>query len=228
QRSTGGIGRDRADKTSPLELMQQNDLATLRKHIPEAAWPPVLQWLQEHPIHVRVVKPRKTKLGDYWMPRPGRPPRITVNNDLNPYAFLVTLVHEFAHHSTWLQTPRTDPHGAEWRLEYRKLMQPFLSPAVLPPDVLLALQLHLLDASASSCTDVKLMRALLRHEPDPVLVLERLPERTLFHFRGSIYVKGPRLRKRYKCRRLNDRRIYLIDPLIEVHVHDPAVMNAAS
>lgn len=207
--------------------MPANELETLRQQLPEAAWAPVLAWLQEHTVRVRVVEPRRTKLGDYWIPRGGRGARITVNNDLNPYAFLVTLVHEFAHHTTYLLAKRAEPHGAEWRKEYQRLMRPFLSPAVLPLDVLHALEIHLRDASASSCTDRTLMRALLRHEAEPMLVLEKLPERSLFHFNGSIYVKGPRLRKRYKCRCLNNRRIYLMDPLVEVHIHDPAVVGNA-
>ncbi len=208
--------------------MYANDLDTLRKHLPEAAWPPVQAWLQQHPLSVQVVKPRRTKLGDYRGSFRGEAPRITVNNDLNPYAFLVTLVHEFAHHSTFLVARRAEPHGLEWKSEYQRLMRPFLSPAVLPTDVLLALGTHMRSASASSCTDRRLMRALLRHETEPKLVLEHLPERALFHYNGSIFVKGPRLRKRYRCRCLNNRRIYLMDPLVHVHTHDPALVGHAS
>ena len=208
--------------------MLSNGAEALRPHIPEAAWAPVLQWLQQHPVQVRVVEPRRTKLGDYRLPLGAKPPRITVNNDLNPYAFLVTLVHEFAHHATFLRERHAQPHGHEWRMEYQRLMRPFLSPLVLPADVLLALELHMQRASASSCTDRQLMRVLLRHEAEPVLVLERIPERALFHFNNSIYVKGPRLRKRYQCRCLNNRRLYLMDPLVEVRMHDPTIVSSAS
>lgn len=205
--------------------MTHRDPEILRAHLPEAAWPPVHQWLREQAVPVHVVKPRLTKLGDYRMAVGGRSARITVNNDLNPYAFLVTLVHEFAHHGAWTQDRRAQAHGEEWRAEYKRLMRPFLSPAVLPPDVLLALELHLRNAPASSCTDRTLMRALLRHEAQPVLTLERLPERAIFHFRGAIYVKGQRLRKRFQCRCLNNRRMYLMDPLVEVDVHRPAAVG---
>lgn len=211
-----------------MSTVRRTDPETLRQHLPAAAWPPVQDLLRELAVPVHVVKPRRSKLGDYWMPRDGRPPKITVNNDLNPYAFLVTLVHEFAHHTTWLSAKRAEPHGAEWRREYQRLMRPFLSPAVLPPDVHIALEGHLRRAPASSCTDRSLMRTLLRHENEPVLVLERLPERSLFQFNGAVYVKGPRMRKRYKCRCLNNHRIYIMDPLIEVLVHDPAVVGPAS
>lgn len=208
--------------------MPASDIDLIRFHLPEPAWPPVAQWMQEHAVHVRVVRARRTKLGDYRVPRDGGPPRITVNAGLNPYAFLVTLVHEFAHHTAFLQDRRSAPHGPVWRAEYQRVMRPFLSPAVLPLDVLTALNRHLQRAPASSCADPQLIRALHRHDPEPGLLLERLPERTLFHFNGSIFVKGPRLRKRFRCRCLNNRRSYLLDPLVEVVTHDPAMIGNAS
>ena len=65
------------------------DLLRLRSHLPPAAWPAVLAWLQVHPVLVRVSTSRRTKLGDYRTADRTRPHRISVNEDLNPYAFLV-------------------------------------------------------------------------------------------------------------------------------------------
>lgn len=208
--------------------MRATDTARLREHLPVTAWPPVEAWLREHPVQVRVVRDRRSKLGDYRSAHAGQPARVTVNAGLNPYAFLVTLVHEFAHHMAITKHRRSDPHGPEWRAEYKRLMQPFLSVAVLPPDVLTALLLHLCKTPASSCADPMLMRALHRHDPEPALRLEQLPERALFHYHTGIYVKGPRLRKRFRCECLGNRRIYLMDPLLEVRTHDPALVARAS
>jgi hypothetical protein len=206
-----------------------HDPELLRKHLPSAAWPMVIQWLRRNPVQVRVVKPRQTKLGDYRSATRTQPHRVSVNNDLNKYAFLVTLVHEFAHYSTYMKMRRwKDPHGPAWKMEYQRLMRPFLSRAVLPADVLRALEHHLRDASASSCTDHELMRTLRRYDRDPRPMLEELPDRTVFRFNDRIYVKGPQLRKRFRCHCLNDRRIYLIDPLAEVHVNGPLIARKAS
>jgi SprT protein len=83
-----------------------------------------------------------------------QPHRVSVNNDLNKYAFLVTLVHEFAHYSTYVNTRRwTNRMALLGRGEYAKLMRPFMSRSVFPADVLHALEHHLHDAPASSCTD---------------------------------------------------------------------------
>jgi len=198
--------------------VRAHSLDRLKQHLPEAAWAPVREWLHAHPVQIRITRPRATKLGDYRNDRAGRSPRVSVNGNLNPYSFLVTLIHEFAHHAVFLESPRAEPHGPEWRLAYKRLMRPYLSPVVLPPDVLLALTLHLGRPPASSCADPQLMRALHRHDSEPGLHLERLPERAVFRFRGSLYVKGPRLRKRFKCDCLSNRRVFLMDPLIEVGI----------
>jgi SprT protein len=205
------------------------DTELLRQHIPAAAYPVVVQWLRRNPVLLRIVRPRQTKLGDYRSATRTQPHRVTVNNDLNKYAFLVTLVHEFAHYSTYVRTKRwAQPHGTAWKNEYHRLMRPFMSRAVFPADVLHALEHHLTDAPASSCTDHELMRVLRRYDPDPRPMLEELPDRSVFRFNDRIFVKGPQLRKRYKCHCLNDRRIYFIDPLAEVHVHGPMIARKAS
>lgn len=194
----------------------------LRRRLPEAAVPVVEDWMRRYPVQVHVSRPRKSKLGDYRAAHRGQPHRISVNADLNKYSFLVTLVHEFAHYSAFLRTRRlTDPHGKVWKEEYARLMRPFMSREVFPADVLLALERHLTDAPASSCTDHHLLRILRRYDPEPVTFLEELPERTIFRHHGRLFVKGARQRKRYMCRCLNDRRTYSFDPVAEVHVDQP-------
>lgn len=201
----------------------------LRKHLPTAAWPVVLAWLRQNPVQVRISRPRQTKLGDYRSATRTQPHRVSVNADLNPYAFLVTLVHEFAHYSTFVHLRRwTAPHGPAWKNEYARLMRPFLSTEVFPADVLHALQHHLTNAPASSCTDQGLMRVLLKYNAEPRQLLDELPDRSVFRFNERVFVKGPQLRKRYKCHCLNDRRNYIIDPLAEVQVHGPMVVHKAS
>lgn len=194
----------------------------LRRRLPEGAYPVVLDWLQHNRVAVRVSAPRRSKLGDYRGPAAGRPARISVNGDLNPYAFLVTLVHEFAHHAVFERHGRRAlPHGAEWKGEYAGLMAPYLTPVVLPADVVAVLRGHLTDAPASSCADPALVRVLRRYDERPLPVLEDLAERTVFRFGDRLYVKGPVRRSRVACRCLNDRRTYVIDRLAGVQVEAP-------
>lgn len=209
-------------------MREATDLLGLRAHLPAASWPIVLHWLQRHSVVVRVSRSRRTKLGDYRVGNRRLPHRITVNEDLNRYAFLTVLVHEFAHFTTFERFPRHLPHGKEWKAEYKRLMQPFLSQEIFPADVLGALEQHLTDAPSSSCTDHGLMRVLRRYDADPRPFLEELAESTVFRFQQRLFVKGTRMRKRYKCKCLNDRRLYFIDPTAEVHVEQPAQVRKAS
>ncbi len=198
------------------------DLQAIRERLPAGVFPVVLDWLQRNRVQVFVSRPRATKLGDYRAPLGARPARITVNGDLNPYAFLVTLVHEFAHHATFERNGiHVAPHGTEWKQAYAGLMRPYLSPAVLPGDVRDILQQHLANATASSCSDPGLVRVLRRYDPSRLPLLEELPERTVFRFNRRVFVKGAVRRSRASCQCLNDRRTYTIDLLAGVHVEPP-------
>lgn len=193
----------------------------LRDHLPAAAWPVVVDWLRRNPVQVRISRPRASKLGDYRFSSRGPSYHISVNRDLNRYAFLVVLVHEFAHHATFMKKRRHKPHGPEWKAEYKDLMRAFLTPEVFPVDVLAVLNVHLEDAPSSSCTDHALMRALRRYDAAPKPCLDDLQHRTVFRFQRRLFVKGERLRTRYKCICLNDRRTYHIDRTAEVEVETP-------
>ncbi|MBK8582334.1 MAG: SprT family zinc-dependent metalloprotease [Flavobacteriales bacterium] len=207
----------------------RTDMIRLQAHLPRAAWPVVVSWMRRNPkVQVTVNKPRRTKLGDYRVATRKLPHRITVNEDLNRYAFLVVLIHEFAHYVTFAKYRRHAPHGAEWKAEYKRLMRPFISREVFPADLLRALDHHLCDAPSSSCTDHTLMRVLRRYDRDPLPFLEELRENTVFRFNSKIFVKGRRMRTRFRCRCLNNRRIYLIDPTAEVHLELPMTARRAS
>ena len=46
----------------------------------------------------KIVAPRRTKLGDFKAKgNKNNKSQITINGDLNPYAFLITTLHELAH-----------------------------------------------------------------------------------------------------------------------------------
>ncbi|MEO7081224.1 MAG: SprT-like domain-containing protein [Flavobacteriales bacterium] len=204
------------------------DILRLQTHLPRNAWPVVVNWLRRNPVHVRISPPRTTKLGDYRVATRTLRHRISVNEDLNKYAFLVVLVHEFAHYTTFQKYRRHEPHGAEWKAEFKRLMRPYLTREIFPADLLRKLTLHLDDAPSSSCTDHSLMRVLRRYDKFPQPFLEELEVNTVFRFNGKLFVKGRQLRKRFRCRCLNNRRIYLIDPTAEVNLEQPVPARRAS
>ena len=69
---------------------------SLKDFIPNAALDQVSKLLLHDNLVVKIKKERKTRHGDYRR-LPNGKHQITINSNLNPYRFLITLVHEIAH-----------------------------------------------------------------------------------------------------------------------------------
>lgn len=194
--------------------------AILQKYIPEAAIPQVYQWLQEYYIHLKISRKRSSKLGDYRSPHKGKGHQITVNHDLNPYSFLITLIHEIAHMLVWDKyRNRVRAHGKEWKETYRELMVPFFDMEIFPEDIDSALTNYLSNSYASSGSDLNLGRALQKYDSDPGLTLENIPEGSVFSLpNGMAFKKGTLNRKRYRCTRIDNNKVYLVSALIRVEL----------
>jgi hypothetical protein len=192
----------------------------LLKYIPEPAVPIIARWITEYDFKLKIKRERNTKLGDYRSPYAGQNHVITINYNLNKYAFLVTLVHEVAHLVTFTRYKNTvNPHGEEWKQQYKLLMRHFLTTDFFPTDVLLALQKHFLNPAASSCSDSNLLRVLKRHDQpgEQKIFIESIPAKTIFKYNGGrIFEKGERIRTRYRCKEISTGAIYLFHALAEV------------
>jgi SprT protein len=207
------------------EQLERNSKILL-KYIPESAVPLMARWIVDYDFKLRITKERNSRLGDYTSPRNGNNHVITVNHNLNRYAFLITLVHEVAHLVTYNQhRDRVNPHGKEWKTNFSALMQPFLNTETFPLEVFAALRHYLRNPAASSCTDTHLLRTLKLHdENSPLIFLEHMPAGSVFLYNGhKVFKKGPRLRKRFKCTELSTGHTYLFNPLAEVEPFDEDV-----
>ena len=206
-------------KLTEAELLAQYK-AVLSKYIPEESVHIIALWVRQYNFDLKITNSRSTKLGDYRSPFKGQRHKITVNHNLNRYAFLITLVHEVAHLTAFEKfSHRIKPHGDEWKKEYQRLMHPFLHDSILPNDVQLALKNYLINPAASSCADENLLRTLKKYDKpnEAVVHLEDLPFKTIFKISPERYFeKGEKLRKRYKCREIATKRIYLFSPVAEV------------
>lgn len=193
----------------------------LAKYMPASAAPVIAKWIDYFQCEFKISKTRSTKLGDYRHPFKGAGHKISVNNNLNAYAFLVTTVHEFAHLITWNDHKnKVKPHGLEWKLNFKKMMSPFLEKDLFPKDIEHAITTYLLNPSASSCTDLNLSRALRAYDmPHKYVRLEDIPQDAVFCIKdGRKFKKGARLRKRFRCTLLATGHVYLFNPLAEVEV----------
>lgn len=199
----------------------ERNQSILHKYIPEKAVPTIAEWIYKFDFKLKIKKARASKYGDYRPPVNGQNHQITVNHDMNKYAFLITLVHEIAHLTNWNRhRDSVKPHGEEWKLHYKMLMQQFLHPEVFPPDVIMALRKYMSNPAASSCTDTNLLRVLKRYdERQSTVLLEDVKEGSTFSYNEDRYfVKGPQVRKRFQCKEVKTNRMYLFNPLTEVLV----------
>ena len=193
----------------------------LSKYMPDAAAPIISQWINDTVCRFKITKSRSSKLGDYRAPFRGNPHQITVNHDLNPYAFLMTTVHEFAHLKTYQDFKGTvKPHGEEWKNNFKSLIQPFLKLNVFPADIVVAINAYMQNPAASSCTDLNLYRILKKYDKEVssvFKVIEELPEQSIFKMKnGRTFQKMEKVRKRYKCLELATKKMYLFHPVAEV------------
>ncbi len=202
--------------------MYPPDLDSLHAFLPDDTLPAIAGILKAYTVSIKITKERKTKLGDYRWLQDRSEHRISVNKSLNPYAFLITLVHEIAHLTTYDQYKRNvKPHGLEWKQEFKQLMLPFFSQNIFPDDITKSLAKYIRNPKASSCTDINLMKVLRHYDKDDqeVTFLEEIAHNTRFQTpNGRIFIKGKRMRKRYKCVELNTQKIYLFSPIAEVTV----------
>lgn len=191
---------------------------TLIKYIPEKAIPLIEYLINEHKINLKIVNKRETKHGDFRT-FPNGQTQITVNNNLNEYQFLLTLVHEIAHHVTHKRFGRVQPHGRHWKTVFQHLMLPFLRPDIYPKEILPHLANYFKNPKASTDSDVNLSLALRggKAENGKKFIFE-IPYESVFQFKNILYKKGNKRRTRYECLNLTNKKVYLFNQNAEILV----------
>ncbi|MFH1320003.1 MAG: SprT-like domain-containing protein [Bacteroidota bacterium] len=191
----------------------------LSKYLPGNSIALITDWISKYNFNLKITRKRVTKFGDYHYPSNKVGHRISINNDLNKYAFLITLVHEIAHLIIWEKyKKKVKPHGNEWKNEYRALMKNFIVHSIFPSDILEAINAYMVNPYASSASDIGLMRTLRKYDDNKSLTyIEDIPRGSVFRIKsGRTFCKGEKLRKRYKCEDLYNKKIYLFNPLTDV------------
>lgn len=208
--------------TTRTEQFERN-CQILKKYIPENTVDQIAQWIVAYDFKLKIKKERSTRLGDYTAPRNGTNHLITINHNLNPYSFLITLVHEIAHLTTYIaHKDNVLPHGAEWKKEFAKLMSPFMNETVFPIDILYALRMYMRNPGASSCSDATLLKTLKLYDDgtNGMVFVEYLPMKSVFLYNDRLFEKGEKIRTRYRCREVKTGHVYLFNALAEVAVFE--------
>ncbi|HVK96400.1 MAG TPA: SprT-like domain-containing protein [Flavisolibacter sp.] len=194
-------------------------ITRLQDFLPDGTFYPVVQYLNSFSVHLTVARERKSILGDYRHRTRDQMHRISVNGNLNKYAFLITLLHELAHLLTFERFGnKVSSHGREWKSIFGKLLAQFIDHNVFPADIQQALLKSLHDPAASSCADVHLLRVLKNYDAKKshLVFVETIPEGDLFKTHdGKVFLKGERIRKRFRCVEVATKKVYLFSPVYE-------------
>jgi hypothetical protein len=193
----------------------------LGKYIPEAAIDLIEDMIKKYNFQLKIARSRFSKLGDY------RPPqgnykfhRISVNHNLDKYSFLITLLHEIAHLFVWNKFKnKVNPHGPEWKKEFRELLGIFINKNIFPKDIEAAIQKCFFEKPHFSRSLNKLLQeAIQAHFNIPeTLKVKDIPDNSVFELKsGRKFLKIEKLRKKYKCKDIISGRLYSVNPFAEI------------
>lgn len=194
----------------------------LGKFIPKEGVVQVVDLIFEHKVKFKITKNRKSKFGDYRYNPTDDSEQISVNGDLNPYAFYFTTIHEFAHLIAFKTYGRKiAPHGEEWKHTFSTLL---LKGEVLhwfPFEIRPRLKKYISNPKASTASDHDLYLALRNYDQTPgnktnTLYLRQLPKGRVFSLNDRKFVIIEKRRTRYLCKELHTNREYLVSGIAEV------------
>lgn len=192
----------------------------LAGYLPEGSFEPVMALIREYKVQLTITRKRKSVLGDYRHAHAGLGHRISVNGDLNKFSFLITLLHELAHLVTFEKYKHAvQPHGKEWKTFFAGLLADFINKEIFPADIRATLVRSLKSPAASSCADEELLRVLKKYDPRKanVFFVEELSAGEQFCTADKrVFIRGEKIRKRYKCREPATGKWYLFSPVYEV------------
>ena len=198
----------------------EHPMQALAAYLPDSSFDEVVQYLHQYKVHLTVMRERKSVLGDYRNAVHGKNHRISVNGNLNKYAFLITLIHELAHLLTFdAYGHKVSAHGKEWKQVYSDLLAGFVQRKLFPDDITAALKSSLQNPAASSCAEEGLMRVLRNYDSrkQGVVLVEELSLGTQFIIKdGRVFTKGEKRRKRYICTDVKTGAVFLFSPVYEV------------
>jgi hypothetical protein len=201
---------------------KETPLHHLQHFLPPGTYEAVEAYLHQYKIHLTIARQRRSVLGDYRHRTHVHNHRISVNGNLNAYAFLITLLHEIAHLLSFEQHGnKVAMHGREWKIMYASLLKQFLENKIFPADVERELLLSLQNPAASSCAEDGLVRVLRKYDVNKngSRLVEEIQENCLFRIEdGRIFKRGSLQRKRIKCVEVKTGRVYLFSPVYEVVV----------
>lgn len=199
--------------------------AVLSKYIPEDIVDSMLRYLLKNDIYFVITNKRTTKLGDYrWPQHNEMRHRISVNGDLNKYAFLLVLLHEIAHYENYVRYKNmVKPHGLEWQTVYSKLLMKYIN--VFPSDVAELIARYISTIPLKNSIERELMDCVVKYDDNTDYLnmpqVKDLSLNTVFQTDdGRTFKVLEKRRTRYKCILLSTGQMYLVPGHMRVKISD--------
>lgn len=192
----------------------------LENYLPAGTFEKVFTYIDFHRIQLTITRERLSVLGDYRNSTPSKNHRISVNGNLNRFAFLYTLLHEIAHLLVFNKYGhKVASHGKEWKQAFGEVLLEFLKVDVFPEDIRVAIEQSMLNPAASSCADAAIIRVFRNYDvkKDNSYLVEELEIDDHFVIKGQrLFKRGEQIRTRIKCLEINTNKMYLFSPVMEV------------
>ncbi len=203
--------------------LREHPMSALRHFLPsQRAFEYILQLIDGQGIDLEIKKERKTIYGNFQVKKAWRTEKkITINGNLSPLQFYITLIHEIAHMLAYDKYGMgIKSHGKEWKSIYSQLLQESMKRNIFPPELSKSISQYALNPKASSCTDTELAFALHKYEnPDSEwkpLGMLNLSEGQKFEDKaGDKYKMIRKLKKNYLVLHLDNQNEYIAPPTLE-------------
>ena len=200
--------------------IRSGDLERVQAKLGDRLAESVHLYLVHNRCRLILSRPRKSKFGDFRALQGTF--SISVNRDLNPYRFALTLFHELAHLHTYSQFKgKVHPHGPEWKASYREMLDSYGVEQLFQRDP----ELHAVYQEERNNPRAQAGLHGIKEEvlgrfdpPDHRSTLLELPEGQRFTFRGKEYIKLKEQRSRALCIRTQDQRKYTISLSARVEI----------
>ncbi len=192
------------------------DFSTIKPLLPTGDVLPLIEaWIAPYDFDLKITRPRKSKLGDFRPPKPGKRSSITMNGNLGPYQFLTTFIHELAHLITWEKHGRrAAPHGKEWKQCFGALLISLAEAHPWPEVYKKAILEHATRPKSAVGGDPGLQKILLQLDgKDDEVLLQDLAPGAEFNFKTRRFRYQKCHRTRALVLDLGNKRLYTI-PLV--------------
>lgn len=190
----------------------------LKKYIPKNSFDYYISIFNKYNFLFKIKNPRMRKMGDFKVDFRTNRLTITINNNLHPYQFHLTFLHELAHLIAYLKYKnRIKPHGVEWKKEFQFLLIENIENKIFNDEISKIVKSCYLkkDSFLSNCS--KFDNYIKKLENNNRLTVADVPEKEIFTLlNNKQFKKLNERRTRCLCVEVSTKKKYLVSKNAEI------------